>query len=326
MLKKTVRSIICALTAFWVATATGASRYPDRAITMVVPFAIGGPSDTIARILAQTMSKSLGQQIIVKNVGGAGGTVGTAQVAQSAPDGYTLLAHNIGHAAALALYRELSYDPLRDFQPIGLINDVALTFVSRKDLPVRDFKAYLDYVKAGKDKINMANAGVGSASHLCDLLFQEAIQTKVTTVPYNGTGPAMNDMLGGMVDIMCDQSTNTASHIEAGEISVFAVTLPRRLASMPEVPTANEAGLPGFTMSVWHGLYAPAGTPAPIVETLVKALQDALQDASLKQRYAKLGAETASRELATPEALDAHLKSETGRWESIIEKAGAYLN
>ncbi|MDR0380133.1 MAG: tripartite tricarboxylate transporter substrate binding protein BugD [Candidatus Accumulibacter sp.] len=326
MLQKITRSIVCILMTFWVVAAMGAPQYPSKVITMVVPFASNGPSDTIARILAQLMSKSLKRQIIIKNVGGAGGTIGAAQVAQSAPDGYTLLVHHIGHATAPVFYGDLSYDPVKDFQPIGLINDVASTFVSRKDLPVQDFKGYLDYVRVRKDKVNMANAGAGSASHLCGLLFQEAIQTKVTPVPYEGTGPAMNDMLGGMVDIMCDQSTNTASYIKAGDINVYAVTLPQRLALMPEVPTADEAGLPEFSMSVWYALYAPAGTPQPIVATLVKALQSALQDADLKQRYAKLGAEVASRNRATPEALAAHLKSEIERWEPIIKKAGAYAD
>jgi tripartite-type tricarboxylate transporter receptor subunit TctC len=325
MLQRIVRSVVCILAVFW-AAAAGAQQYPDKVITMIVPFAAGGPSDTIARILAQTMSASLKQQIIIENVGGAGGTIGAARVAQSAPDGYTLFVHHIGHSTAPALYRKLTYDPIADFQPIGIINDGASTFVSRKDLAAKNFKEYLDYVKTNKDKVNMANAGIGSASHLCGLLFQDAIQTEVTPVPYKGTGPAMNDLLGGMVDIMCDQSTNTTPHIKAGKINVYAVTLPKRLASMPDVPTADEAGLPNFTMSVWHALYVPKGTPQPIVDTLVKSLQNALQDANLKQRYAELGAEAVSLERATPEALATHLKSEIDRWGPIIKKAGVYAN
>ena len=311
--------------AFW-ASAAWAQSYPDKVITMIVPFAAGGPSDTIARILAKTMSKSLDQQIIIENVGGGGGTIGAARVAQVATDGYTLFVHHIGHSAAPALYRKLTYDPIEDFQPIGIINDGASTFVSRKDLAATNFKEYLDYVKTHKDKVNMANAGIGSASHLCGLLFQEAIQTEVTTVPYKGTGPAMDDLRGGMVDILCDQSTNTTGHIKANKIKVYAVTLPRRLTSLPDVPTASEAGLPGFAMSVWHALYTPKGTPQPIVDTLVRALQEALRDETLKQRYAELGAEAVSLDRATPEALTAHLKSEIDRWGPIIRKAGVYAN
>ncbi|MDR3221690.1 MAG: tripartite tricarboxylate transporter substrate binding protein BugD [Candidatus Accumulibacter sp.] len=323
MLQRISKSIACILVAFW-ALAAGAQQYPTKVITMIVPFAAGGPSDTIARILAQTMSVSLKQQIIIENAGGAGGTIGAARAAQSDPDGYTLFVHHIGHSTAPALYRKLSYDPISDFEPIGLINDGASTFVSRKDLSLKDFKDYLDYVKANKDKVNMANAGIGSASHLCGLLFQDAIQTEVTTVPYKGTGPAMNDLLGGTVDIMCDQSTNTTGHIKSGKINVYAVTLPKRLGSLPDVPTASEAGLPNFTMSVWHALYAPKGTPKPIIDKLTKTLQEALLDPTLKQRYAELGAEAVPTARATPEALRDQLKSEIDRWGPIIKKAGVY--
>ena len=325
MLQRIAKSIACILAGFW-AAAAGAQQYPNKVITMIVPFAAGGPSDTIARILGQTMSASLGQQIIIENVGGAGGTIGAARAAKSDPDGYTLFVHHIGHSTAPALYSKLTYDPIKDFEPIGIINDGASTFVSRKDLVFKDFKEFLDYVKTNKDKVNMANAGVGSSSHLCDLLFQEAVQTKVTLIPYKGTGPAMNDMLGGTVDIMCDQSTNTTPHIKAGKINVYAVTLEQRLGSMPDVPTANEAGLPGFSMSTWHALYVPKGTPKPIIETLTRALQEALKDANLKQRYAELGAEAVSQDRATPEALAAHLKSQIDLWGPIIKKAGVAVN
>jgi tripartite-type tricarboxylate transporter receptor subunit TctC len=247
-------------------------------------------------------------------------------VAQSTPDGYTLFVHHIGHSTAPALYRKLTYDPIKDFEPIGLINDGAMTFVSRKDFPAKDFKELLAYVKANKDKVNMANAGIGSASHLCGILFMSEIQTDLTTVPYKGTGPAMNDLLGGTVDFMCDQTTNTTSHIKSGKIKVYGVTMPKRIASMPEVPTVSEAGLPNFTVSVWHALYAPKGTPKPIVDQLSKALQDALKDANLKQRYSDLGAEPVAQERATPEALRAHLKSEIDRWGPIIKKAGVYAD
>lgn len=325
MLRKAGGLIACLFAIFWSAGASAQS-YPSKVITMVVPFAAGGPSDTIARILAQTMSASLKTQIIIENVGGAGGTIGAARVAQAAPDGYTLFVHHIGHATAPALYRKLNYDPIKDFEPVGLINDGAMTIVTRKDFPAKDFKELLTYVKANKDKVNMANAGIGSASHLCGILFMSEIQTDLTTVPYKGTGPAMNDLLGGTVDFMCDQTTNTTSHIRSGKIKVYGVTMPKRIASLPDVPTVSEAGLPNFTVSVWHALYAPKGTPKPIVDQLAKALQDALKDANLAQRYGDLGAEPVAQNRAMPEALRAHLKTEIDRWGPIIKKAGVYAD
>ena len=236
-------------------------QYPSKVVTIVVPFSAGGPSDTVARLLAQALSTPLKNQIIVENVGGAGGTIGAARVAKARPDGYTLFVHHIGHATAPTLYRNLPYDSIRDFDPIGLINDGAMTLVARKDFPAGNLRELLAYVKANKDKVNMANAGVGSASHLCGILFMSAIQTDFTTIPYKGTGPAMNDLLGGQVDFMCDQTTNTTSQIKAGKIKVYGVTTKNRSASLPNVPTMSEAGLPNFEISVWHALYAPKGTP-----------------------------------------------------------------
>ena len=303
-----------------------AADYPSKVITIVVPFAAGGPSDTIARLLAQTMSGPLKTQVIVENVAGAGGTIGAARVAQASPDGYTLFVHHIGHATAPALYRKLTYNPITDFEPIGLINDGAMTVVARKDFPVKTLKELIAHVKANKDKVNLANAGVGSASHLAGLLFMSEIETDLTTIPYKGTGPAMNDLLGGQVDFMIDQTTNTTSHIKAAKIQVYAVTTPQRLPSMPEVPTMNEAGLPNFRMTVWHALYAPKGTPKPVIDTLSKALQDALKDANLKQRYSELGAEAVAQDRATPDALRAHLKTEIDKWGPIIKKAGVYAD
>jgi len=303
-----------------------AEEYPSKVITVIVPFAAGGPSDTVARLLAQTMSASLKTQLIVENVAGAGGTIGAARVADAKPDGYTLFVHHIGQATAPALYRKLTYNPITGFEPVGLINDGAMTLVARKDFPAKDLKGLIAYVKANKDKINMANAGVGSASHLAGLLFMTAIDTDLTTIPYKGTGPAMNDLLGGQVDFMIDQTTNTTSHIKAGKIQVYAVTTPQRLPSLPEVPTMNEAGLPNFKMTVWHALYAPKGTPKPIIDRLSKALQEALQDPNLKQRYAELGAEAVSQERATPDALREHLKAEIDQWGPIIQKAGVYAD
>jgi len=325
MVLRTLLMIICAFL-FFGGTQGNAAEYPSKVITFIVPFSAGGPSDTIARLLAQTMSASLKTQVIVENVAGAGGTIGAARVAQAAPDGYTLFVHHIGHATAPALYRKLTYNPITDFEPVGLINDGAMTLVAKKDFPPKDLKELLTYVKANKDKVNLANAGVGSASHLAGLLFMNEIETVLTTIPYKGTGPAMNDLLGGQVDFMIDQTTNTTSHIKAGKIQVYAVTTPQRLPSMPEVPTMKEAGLPSYKMTVWHALYAPKATPKPIIDKLSKALQEALKDANLKQRYAELGAEAVAQDQATPEALRAHLKAQIELWGPIIKKAGVYAD
>ncbi len=303
-----------------------AQDYPTKTITMVIPFAAGGPTDTVARLVAQSMSVKLKQTIIVENVGGAGGTIGAARVAKAAPDGYTLLLHHIGQSTAPSLYRKLTYNAMDGFEPIGLITDVPMTLVARKDFPAKDFKELLAYVKANKTKVTYANAGIGSASHLCGMLFMTAIGTDLTTVPYKGTGPAMNDLLGGQVDFMCDQTTNTTSQIKGGKIKAYGVTTKTRLASMPDVPTLNEAGLPGFEVAVWHGLYAPKGTPKAVVDSLAGALQVALKDTTVKQRFADLGTEPVAESRAKPEALRVHLKSEIERWAPIISKAGAYAD
>jgi putative tricarboxylic transport membrane protein len=304
----------------------GAQDYPNRVITMVVPFAAGGPTDTVARLIAAPMSKTLKQQVIIENVLGAGGTIAANRVAKAAPDGYTLLIHHIGHSTAPGLYRKLPYDALNDFETIGLINEVPMTLVAKKDFPAKDLKELITYVKANKDKINLANAGIGAASHLCGMLFMSAIQTELTTVPYNGTGPAMNDLLGGQVDIMCDQTTNTTSQIKAEKIKAYGVTTKKRIASLPNVPTMDEAGLKGFEVSVWHGLYAPKGTPKAVIDKLTSALQAALKDDNVKQRFAELGAEPVAENRATPAALRAHLKAEIDKWGPIIKKAGVYAD
>jgi tripartite-type tricarboxylate transporter receptor subunit TctC len=293
---------------------------------MMVPFAAGGPTDTVARLIAVPMTKTLKQQVIIENVGGAGGTIAGNRVAKAAPDGYTILIHHIGMSTAPALYRKLPYNPLEDFEHIGIINEVPMTMVAKKDFPAKDLKELIAYVKANKEKVNYANAGLGAASHLCGMLFMTAIQTDVTTVPYSGTAPAMNDLLGGQVDFMCDQTTNTTSQIKAEKIKVYAVTTKKRVPSLPNVPTMDEAGLKGFEVSIWHALYAPKKTPKAVVEKLTKALQEALKDATVKKRFADLGTEPVAENRATPEAHRALLKSETDRWGPIIKKAGVYAD
>lgn len=303
-----------------------AQQYPTKVITMIIPFSAGGPTDTVGRLTARAMGEALKAQIIIENVGGAGGTIAAARVARSAPDGYTIFLHHIGQSTAPSLYRKLPYDVFQDFEPIGLVTDGPMTLVAKKDFPAKNLKELIAYVKANKDKVTLANAGLGAASHLCGMLFMAAIQTDLTTIPYKGTGPAMNDLLGGQVDFMCDQTTNTTSQIKGGKIKVYGVTTRTRVPSLPDVPTMTEAGLPNFEISVWHALYAPKGTPKPIIDKLVKALHEALKDATVKQRFAELGVEAVSEKRATPEALRAHLKAEVDKWAPIIKKAGVYAD
>lgn len=325
MSHKLIRLFV-ALGAFLSVSLAHAQSYPTKPITIIVPFAAGGPTDTVARLMAQAMSQDLKQQVLVENVAGAGGTQGANRVAKAEPDGYTILLHHIGMSTAPALYRKLPYNPTEDFATIGLVNDVPMTIVARNDFPAKNLKELIDYVKKNKDKVTYANAGLGAASHLCGMLFMSAIDTQLTTVPYKGTGPAMNDLLGGKVDVMCDQTTNTTSQIKGDKIKVYAVTTETRVPALPDVPTAQEAGLPNFTVGVWHGIYAPKGTPKPVVDRLNKALKAALKDPAVKQRFADLGTEPIADRLATPDAHLAHLKAQIAIWDPIIKKAGAFAD
>ena len=304
----------------------GAQSYPERPITVVVPFSAGGPTDTVTRLVAEAMSKDLGQQVIVENVGGAGGTLGAGRVAQADPDGYTLLLHHIGMATSATLYRKLPYDTLNAFEYVGLVTEVPMTIVGRKDLEPNDLAELIEYIKANKDTVTLANAGIGAASHLCGMMFMSQIETPVVTVPYKGTGPAMTDLLGGQVDIMCDQTTNTTKQIQGGTIKAYAVTSPKRLDVLPDVPTAEESGLKGFQVGIWHGLYAPKGTPPEVIERLSKSLQTALKDQNVIDRFAELGTTPSPEADATPAALKAKLESEIARWKPVIEAAGQYAD
>ncbi|MFV3129755.1 tripartite tricarboxylate transporter substrate binding protein BugD [Niveispirillum sp. KHB5.9] len=303
-----------------------AQTYPTRPVTMVVPFAAGGPTDTVARLVAQSMSKTLGQQVIVENVGGAGGTIGAARVAKADPDGYTILLHHIGQATSATLYRKLPYDAKADFAPVGLVTDVPMTIVAKKDFPAKDLKELVAYVKANPDKVTLANAGVGAASHLCGMLFMQALGTALTTVPYKGTGPAMNDLVGGQVDLMCDQTTNTTGQIKGGAIKAYAVTTATRVPSLPDLPTTKEAGLPGVQVAVWHGIYAPKGTPDAVTKKLSDALKVALKDDVVKQRFNELGTEPVAEERATPKVLGDFVAAEIDRWKPVITAAGVYAD
>ena len=309
-----------------VAVSAFAQDYPNKQVVIVVPFAAGGPTDTLARNLGVTLTNLLKQQMIVDNAGGAGGTIGINKVAKAKNDGYTLLLMHIGMSTSPALYRKLPYDTLNDFEFIGQVADVPMTMLGKKALPPNNFKELLPYLKANKAKLTYANAGLGAASHLCGLLFMSQNEVDLTTVPYKGTAPAMTDLIGGQVDLMCDQTTNTSQQIKAGTVKVYGVTSAQRVPSLKEIPTLAEQGMKGFEVVVWHGLYAPKGTPKPVLDKLVAALQAAVQDPTFKSRLADLGAEPVPVSKANPEALRTHLQAEIKKWDPIIKKAGQYAD
>ena len=303
-----------------------AQTYPSRNITMVIPFAAGGPTDTIGRLIAEAMSKNLGQTVIIENVVGAGGTRGSAQVAKANPDGYTILLHHVGMSTAPTLYRKLPFNAVTDFETIGLVTDAPMSLIARPDFPAKDFSGVLAFIRENKDKVSYANAGIGSASHLCGMLLMSAIGVQMTTIPYNGTGPAMTDLIGGQTDIMCDQITNTMSHIKGGKVKAYGVTIKSRVKSLPELPTLDEAGLKGFEVAVWHGLYAPKGTPANVIAKLTAALQAALKDEKVIERFAMLGTEPVSQTEATPAAHKKKLEAEIAKWRPLIQAAGQFAD
>ena len=266
-----------AWTAVSIALTTGvhAQSFPDnKPVTMVVPFAAGGPTDVVARMLAIPMGKALNTTVTVENTVGAGGTIASARVARSAPTGHTIYLHHMGMATAVALYRKLSFDPLKDFEYIGQVVDVPMTLLARKDFPANNYGELISYIKANKEKVSLANAGLGAVSHLCGLLFMSSIGVDLTTVPYKGTGPAMNDLLGGQVDLLCDQTTQTVPMIKENRIKVYGVTTLKRLSALPNVPTLDEQGNKGFEVKVWHGMYAPKGTPKDVLDKLNAALRE----------------------------------------------------
>jgi tripartite-type tricarboxylate transporter receptor subunit TctC len=300
--------------------------YPTRPVNIVVPAAAGGPTDTISRITAQAMSKVLGQQFTIENVGGAGGTIGTARVARAEPDGYTLLIYHVGLATAATLYRKLPYDTRSAFAAVGLITDAPMTIIGRSDLEPSSLGDLIPYLERSDTKTTFGNAGIGSASHLCGMLLASVLHIQLTTVPYRGTGPVMNDLIGKQIDMTCDQATNTTGPIQGNQVKGYAVTTRSRLPSLPALPTANEAGLPGFELAVWHGLFAPKGTPPAIVQKLSAALAAALKDPGLVKRYKEISTEPMPEDKATPEAAQRTLMSEIDRWAPIINAAGEYAD
>jgi tripartite-type tricarboxylate transporter receptor subunit TctC len=312
-----------------VTLAVAAQAYPDKPISIVVPFAAGGPTDRVARDLGVALSKQLkGQSIVIDNVGGAGGTLGAAKVAKAAPDGYTLLVHHIGMATSPALYRKMPYDTLGDFEYIGMINDVPMTLVGRPTLPANNYAELVKWLEVNKGKINLANAGLGAASHLCGLLFQQSLKIDMTTVPYKGTAPAMTDLLGGQVDIMCDQTTNTSGQIEGGKIKAYAVTSPKRLTTpaLAKLPTLDESGMKGFNVSIWHGMYAPKGTPKAIQEQLNTALRAALKDSEFIRKQEALGAVVITDGRLGQAEHKKFVEAEIAKWGPVIKAAGQYAD
>ncbi|MCW5681122.1 MAG: tripartite tricarboxylate transporter substrate binding protein BugD [Xanthobacteraceae bacterium] len=303
-----------------------AQNYPARTITMLIPFAAGGPTDTVGRLIAESMTKTLGQQIVIENAAGAGGTRAPGLLVKAAPDGYTILLHHIGMSTAPTLYRKLAYKPLEDFEYIGLVTDAPMSLIARPNFEAKDFKGVLEYIAKTKEKTSYANAGIGSASHLCGMLFQAAVKQQLNTVNYNGTGPAMNDVLGGHVDLMCDQTTNTTGQIKGGKVKAYGVTTKARVKNLPDIPTLDEAGLKGFEVAVWHGVYAPKGTPKDVLDKLEKALQAALKDPKVISAFADLGTEPVPQNQATGAALKAKLAAEIAKWKPLIEAAGQFAD
>ena len=312
------------------ALATGAlAAYPEKPVTIVVPFAAGGPTDKVARDLAEVLRKGLNNQtVIIENVGGAGGTLGAAKVAKANADGHTLLLHHIGMATSPALYRNMPYKTLDDFEYLGMVNEVPMTLVGRSTLPANNFAELRTWINANKGKINLANAGLGAASHLCGLLFQQAVAVDMTTVPYKGTAPAMTDLLGGQVDLMCDQTTNTTSQIESGKIKAFAVTTMKTLSTpaLSKLPTLDSQGLKGFNVSIWHGLYAPKGTPKAVVDQVNAALRNALKDPDFIKRQEALGAVIITDGRLAPAEHKKFVESEINKWGPAIKAAGQYAD
>jgi tripartite-type tricarboxylate transporter receptor subunit TctC len=301
----------------------------DRVITIVVPFAAGGPTDRVARDLAEALRKPLGgATVVVDNAAGAGGSIGANKVAKAPADGYTLMLHHVGMATMPTLVRNIPFKVESDFEYLGLVNDVPMTLVGKPALPVSSFKDLTGWINQNKGKINLGNAGVGSASHLCGLLLQTALKVDMTAVPYKGTAPAMTDLIGGQIDLMCDQTTNTTSQIEAKKVKAFAVTTPKRLATpaLKNLPTLQEAGLKDFTVTIWHGLYAPKGTPADVQKRLNDALKIALKDPDFIKKEEGLGAVVVTDKRMEPAEHKKFVATEIARWSPVIKAAGVYAD
>lgn len=303
-----------------------AQDFPNRTLTMMMPYAPGGPGDTITRVFAGAMQKHLGQQIVVENTAGASGTIGTAKVARAKPDGYTLLMIHVSHATNQAMFKNLPYHPVDDFEPIGRATSGPMVIVTRNDFPARDLTEFVSYVKANGPKISLAHAGVGSASHLCGLMMQSALNVRMNDIPYKGTGPALTDLMGGQVDVLCDQTSGTVPPVKAGKVKAYAAAGKSRLSGLPDVPAITEAGVQGLDINISFGLYAPKGTPKPVLDQLTAALQKSVSDPEVRQRLEAMGISAVSPDQARPEALRAHLKYEMDTLGPLLTKAGVKPN
>lgn len=321
-----MKKLLISLFAAGTSILAAAQAFPEKPVTLIVPFAAGGPTDVVARHLAIAMAKSLGQPVIVENRASTGGIVGTEMVVRAEPNGYTLLIHNIGMSTLPALSKKLRFDPTKDFEYVGLVADVPMTLVARRDLAPTGFKELRTYIGVNQKKINLANAGVGTASHLCGLLLMSQLQVPMTTIPYKGAAPAMVDLQGGQVDLLCDQVTTTLQPITTGRVKPYGTTTRSRLKNLPELATLSEQGLNDFEVTVWHGVYAPKKTPEPVIDQLVKALQNSLEDPAFKESMQKLGAIPVSRSRATPNGLETQLKSEMVKWSPLIKQAEAFID
>ena len=324
--KTLVAASVMAVSSLVAVSAFAQAAWPSKPVSLVIPFAAGGPTDVVGRAIAASMTKTTGNPVIVENKVGAGGTVGTAYVKNAKPDGYTFLLHHIGMSTAPALYRKLSFNPLTDFEYISQVVDVPMTIVARKDFPAKDMKELIAYVKANSNKVNLGNAGIGAASHLCGMMFQKALNADLTTVPFSGTGPAMNALLGGQIDLMCDQSTNTMGQIKGGAVKAFAVTTAKRIKALPAVPTLAESGLKDFEVVIWHGVYAPKGTPSAITEKFNTMIKNALKDPDVIKSFTELGTESVPASKLTPAGLESWLKSEIDKYGPVIRAAAQFAD
>jgi tripartite-type tricarboxylate transporter receptor subunit TctC len=320
MSTKAIIRLVAAIAALGWATTARAQDYPARAITVIVPFAAGGPTDIVARIVSDHMAKTLGQQLVIENAVGAGGTTGVTRAMRSAPDGYTIVMGHMGtHAAAVALYPNLAYDPTLDFVPIGIAAGTPVLILAKKDFPANDLNEFAAYVKQNVAGLNMAHAGVGSVSHATCLLLNSILSVKPTAVPFNGTGPAMNALVGGQVDYMCDQIVNVVAQVNGGAIRAYAIGTPERSPALPNVPTATEAGMSAFQASAWNALFAPKDTPQPIADKLSAALDKALSDEATRKRLLDLGSDIPDGPRRGPQALATLVKSEIEKWTPVIK-------
>ncbi len=324
-LKKTlfagIAAVVSAGTLLGSNIASAQKDWPTKSISLVVPFAAGGPTDSIARLIAVPMGQALGQTVVVENVPGAGGTIASTKVSRAAPDGYTIYIHHMGMATAQALYDKLPYDPMTSFEYIGQVADVPMVLLGKKDLPANNFKELEAYIRANGSKVTMANAGPGAVSQLCGLLFQSRLGVKLTNIPYKGTGPALTDLLGGQVDLLCDQTTQTIPYIKDGRVKAFGTTTMKRLPAIPNVPTLNEQGLKGFEVKVWHGVYAPKGVPQPILDKINAALKKALNTPDVKKRLEDANIDIVPAEKVSAKGLKDHLEKEINVWGPVIRKA-----